>query len=177
MAEQPDAEAVKSKRDAVLWMWKAHNQVNTSKELNAVKRHGIFCLHVSPHSAMSSPTRSTRLLSSYRALCALKRLLDCDQSAFHVNVFHTCVADSRHVISCLIHITDTGTSSSKAAGMRNKAGYMHCSTYTGELRLAAHAPSPGWHACLLLPLSLSVHVIVYQCIWLAPERLVVLCPS
>lgn len=26
MTEQPDAEAVTSRRDAVLWMWKAHNQ-------------------------------------------------------------------------------------------------------------------------------------------------------
>lgn len=28
MTEQADAEAVSSRRDAVLWMWKAHNQVN-----------------------------------------------------------------------------------------------------------------------------------------------------
>lgn len=28
MTEQPEAESVSSRRDAVLWMWKAHNQVN-----------------------------------------------------------------------------------------------------------------------------------------------------
>ena len=27
MTEQPDAESVRSRRDAVVWMWKAHNQV------------------------------------------------------------------------------------------------------------------------------------------------------
>lgn len=27
MTEQPEAEGVSSRRDAVLWMWKAHNQV------------------------------------------------------------------------------------------------------------------------------------------------------
>lgn len=59
MAEQPDAEAVKSKRDAVVWMWKAHNQVHTSKELNtvypSVTALTFVCLHVSSHSIMSSP--------------------------------------------------------------------------------------------------------------------------
>ena len=27
MTEHPEAESIKSRRDAVLWMWKAHNQV------------------------------------------------------------------------------------------------------------------------------------------------------
>ena len=33
MTEQPDAESVTSKRDAVLWMWKAHNQVQHAQHL------------------------------------------------------------------------------------------------------------------------------------------------
>ena len=33
MTEQPDAESVTSKRDAVLWMWKAHNQVQSAQHL------------------------------------------------------------------------------------------------------------------------------------------------
>ncbi|KAL3143049.1 hypothetical protein ABBQ38_003324 [Trebouxia sp. C0009 RCD-2024] len=32
MTEQPDAESVTTRRDAVLWMWKAHNQVNARLE-------------------------------------------------------------------------------------------------------------------------------------------------
>ena len=35
MTEQPDAERVTSRRDAVLWMWKAHNQVKHASQYQA----------------------------------------------------------------------------------------------------------------------------------------------
>ena len=42
MTEQPDAESVNSKRDAVLWMWKAHNQVQHSQHL----MRAVWCVLV-----------------------------------------------------------------------------------------------------------------------------------
>ena len=41
MTEQAEAESVRSRRDAVLWMWKAHNQV----QLGAVSRHSDTVHH------------------------------------------------------------------------------------------------------------------------------------
>jgi len=41
MTEQAEAESVRSRRDAVLWMWKAHNQVL----LSAVSQHSCTAYH------------------------------------------------------------------------------------------------------------------------------------
>lgn len=47
MTEQPDAERVTSKRDAVLWMWKAHNQVQHAQHPARAACHALVqaCMH------------------------------------------------------------------------------------------------------------------------------------
>ena len=48
MTEQPDAEGVTSKRDAVLWMWKAHNQVQHAQHLVRAACHALVQICVPP---------------------------------------------------------------------------------------------------------------------------------